>query len=100
LTGNFIAGIWYALIGIFLRNAARMSYQQVLMKQYLEGEPISRFMNQEIITVAPSLSVEDLVEDYIYKHHFKMFPVLEGSELVGCVSSKALSWLDASPQPR
>jgi CBS domain-containing protein len=46
-------------------------------------------MNPDLITVPPSISVEQLVEDYIYKHHFKMFPVLKGgSKLVGCVSTK------------
>jgi predicted transcriptional regulator len=44
-------------------------------------------MNQDIITVAPSISVDELVEGYIYRHHFKMFPVLEGQRLVGCVST-------------
>jgi Zn-dependent protease/CBS domain-containing protein len=89
LVGNFIGGIWYFLIGLFLRNAANMSYKQVLMKQFLGGESVKEFMNPDLITVPPSISVEELVEDYIYKHHFKMFPVLKrGSKLVGCVSTK------------
>ncbi len=87
ITGNIIGGIWYFLIGSFLRNAARASLQQAVMKQYLQGEAVQKFMNKDIITVAPSISVEELVEDYVYKHHFKMFPVLEDQKLVGCVST-------------
>jgi Zn-dependent protease len=86
--GNFIGGLWYLLIGMFLRNAARMSYQQVLMKQYLEGETVRSFMNPSPIGVPSSITVEELVEDYVYKHHFKMFPVMEDSRLVGCVSTR------------
>jgi Zn-dependent protease len=86
--GNVIGGFWYFLIGLFLRNAANMSYQQVLMKQYLEGESVSRFMNQNPITVPSSISIRDLVEDFYYKYHFKMFPVVEDSKLVGCITIK------------
>jgi CBS domain-containing protein len=34
------------------------------------------------------MTVEQLVEDYIYKYHYKMFPVMSGDKLVGCVSTR------------
>ena len=68
--GNVIGGIWWFVIGLFLRNAARMSYRQLELRNALEGEPIGRFMQTDPITVPPSISVEDLVQDYIYKYHF------------------------------
>lgn len=86
LMGNIIGGIWTALIGLFLRNAANMSYQQLLMRQSLEGEPVSRFMSRRPITVSPSISVQTLTQDYIYQHYYKMFPVVEDDSLVGCVT--------------
>jgi Zn-dependent protease/CBS domain-containing protein len=89
LKGNFIGGMWWFLIGMFLRGAAKTSYQQLLLRKALEGEPVKRFMKTDPITVAPSLSVERLVEDYIYKYHYKMFPVIESTDsLVGCVTTK------------
>lgn len=87
LTGNFIGGIWWFLIGMFIRNASQMSYQQVLTRKALEGEKVERFMNQNPVTVNPSLSIKELVEDYIYKFHFKMFPVVEDGRLVGCITT-------------
>src|SRR3989337_1679471 len=42
--GSFIAGFWQFLIGMFLRGAAMASYQQLLTRQSLEGEPVRRFM--------------------------------------------------------
>lgn len=90
-TGNLIGGIWSFLIGVFLQGAARMSYQQVLIRKALEGEQVRRFMKSDPLTVPPSASVRQLVEDYIYKYHFKMFPVTEGSDkLIGCVTTKQL----------
>jgi Zn-dependent protease/CBS domain-containing protein len=88
ITGNPIGGMWYFLIGLFLRNAAQMSYQQLLVRRALEGESVARFMNPEPVTVTPDTTVQDLVENYIYKLHFKMFPVVENGHLEGCVTTR------------
>ena len=85
--GAFIAGFWQFLIGMFLRGAAQASYQQLLMRQGLEGEPVRRFMKSEPVTASSQLSVEQLVENYFYQYHFKMFPVVENGALIGYVST-------------
>jgi Zn-dependent protease/CBS domain-containing protein len=91
LRGNFIGGMWWFLIGMFLQGAAKASFQQLLIRRALEGEPVKRFMKTDPVTVAPSLSLIQLVEDYIYKYHFKMFPVVRDSDkLVGCVTTKQI----------
>jgi CBS domain-containing protein len=71
-----------------VRNAAAMSYQQVLIRQGFEGVPVRRIMNARPVAVAPLLPIADLVQDYFYKFYFKTFPVVEGSRLVGCVSAR------------
>lgn len=86
--GNFIGAMWWFLIGMFLRGAAKASYQQLMVRNALQGEPVRRFMNANPVTVPPSLSVKDLVEDYVYRYHYKMFPVVDDGELLGCVSTK------------
>ena len=84
--GNFIGGMWWFLIGIFLRGAASASYQQLLMHEVLHDQPVRSFMKCDPVTVSPSTSVQEWVEDYVYRHHFKMFPVVEDSNLLGCIS--------------
>jgi Zn-dependent protease/CBS domain-containing protein len=86
--GNIIGGLWMFLIGMFLKSAAQMSYQQLLVRKALEGEKVSRFMNTNPVSVQDSITVEQLVEDYIYKHHYKMFPVMSGDKLVGCITTR------------
>jgi Zn-dependent protease/predicted transcriptional regulator len=86
LLGNLIGGIWLAVIGLFIRGASQSAYQQLIIRKSLEGEKVRRFMKSDPITVSSSLSIEDLVEDYIYKHHFKMYPVVDEGKLVGCVT--------------
>lgn len=87
IRGNFI-GIWQFFIGLFLRNASRMSYRRVLMRHTFEGKPMRNFMQSEPVTVSPTISIKELVENYIYRHHFKMFPVVkEDGKLIGCITT-------------
>lgn len=88
IRGDFIGGVWWFLIGMFLRTASQNSYQQLIMRKELEGESVSRFMNQNPVTVAPSITLNEFVENYVYKLHYKLFPVVDGERLMGCVSVK------------
>ena len=88
LGGNIIAGLWWVLIGLFLRGASRTSYEQLLIQKAFEGEPVLRFMKSDPVTVPRWLSLREFVEEYIYKYHFKMFPVQENDRLVGCVTTR------------
>ena len=88
LGGNFVVGLWWFLIGLFLRNASEMSYRQMIVRKALEGEPIERFMKRDPVWVPASISIGELVHDYIYKYHYQMFPVMRDSKLLGCISTK------------
>jgi Zn-dependent protease len=88
ISGGFIAGIWYFLIGMFIRGAAEMSYRQVILRRALGGEPVSHFMQTDPVTVPPATSVRDLVNDYFYRYHYKMFPVTTDGHLEGCITSR------------
>lgn len=88
-TGNFLGGLWWFLIGMFLRNSAQSAYEQLILRETLQGEPVERFMTTDPVTVKPSISVDDLIKDYVYKYHYKMFPIVEESgQLVGCVTTR------------
>ena len=86
--GYLVSAIWYFLIGSFLRSAAQMSYQQVLLRSALAGEPVRRFMRPGPVLVHPEISIRQLVEDYIYRYDFKVYPVVGASqEVIGCIST-------------
>jgi Zn-dependent protease/CBS domain-containing protein len=89
LRGDFIGGMWWFLIGMFLQGAAKASYQQVITRKALEGTLVRRFMQKNPVIVPSSVSLEDLVDDYIYQYHFKMFPVIqEPDKLIGSITTK------------
>lgn len=100
--GNFIGAVWYFMIGMFLRGASQMSYQQLLIRTALQGEPIRRFMTTAPVTVTPGMSIEQLVDDYVYKYHYKMFPVVTDSErhLAGCISTKDVTNIPRQEWPQ
>jgi predicted transcriptional regulator len=50
-------------------------------------------MRSEPVTVAPSLSIAEWVEDYVYRHHYKMYPVVDGARLLGCITVDSLQGL-------
>jgi Zn-dependent protease len=87
---DFIGGMWMFLIGLFLRHAASMSYRQLMIRRALEGEPVSRFMQQEIHSVPPQATLSEFVDDYVYRYHHKLFPVRDNGSLVGCVTTRKL----------
>jgi CBS domain-containing protein len=90
---ELVGGLWSFLIGMFLRNAANASYQQVVIREILGGEPVSRFMRPDPMTVQRSISVRELVEEYMYRFHYKLFPVMDGDRLVGCVTTSDVKHL-------
>jgi predicted transcriptional regulator len=57
-------------------------------------------MNPNPITVPPSLSIEDLVEHYIYAYHYKMFPVARDGDLLGCVTIQQVKGVPRGEWPR
>jgi Zn-dependent protease len=91
MAGFIFQGIWLALIGLFLKEAAQGSYQQVLVRQALRGERVSRFMNREPIVVPPGVDLRSWVEDYVYRYHRKMFPVASNGQVEGVISTQALA---------
>jgi len=88
LGGNLIGGIWWVLIGMFVRNASRMSYRQMLFRRALEGESIGRFMTTDVVRVSPTMTIREFVENIVYIHHFKMYPVTDGDRLLGCIRTE------------
>ena len=96
LAGNLVGGLWWIILGMFLRSAAQMSYQQLLVRRALEGEAVSFLMEANARTVPPKTSIARFVNDYVYKYHHKMFPVVKDGVLSGCVSTESVKEIPRS----
>lgn len=100
LNGDVLNGVWLGIIGMFLNQAARGTYQQLLLRQALHGEPVRRFMNPEPIVVPPGLTLDRWVEDYVYRYHRKAFPVAADGRLEGFITTSSLGRFPREEWPR
>ena len=99
MTGNFIGGMWWFLIGLFLHGAARASFMQLLTRRAFEGEAVRRFMTPDPVTVGPDASLQAFVEDYLYRSHHDLYPVVEDGRLLGCIGARQLKGVPREDWP-
>lgn len=92
LSGNLF-GLWWVLLGLFINAAASSATYQLQTRQILRGAPISRFMTRDPVAVQPSVTVQDLVDNYFYRYYHDLFPVVEGARLVGSVGLREIKKL-------
>ncbi len=88
--GDFAGGLWIALIGLFLHNAASASYTQLRTRQAMEGQRVHRYMTRNPVSVPPHICIRDVVDDYVYVHGHDMFPVVNGTELLGAIDLRQI----------
>ncbi len=84
--GLLINGLWFILIGWFLKNGAESSLRQTMVSEALAGVAVSDIMTRDVHTVEPDVPLKDLVEDYFSEYKHGGFPVAENSTLLGLVT--------------
>lgn len=85
LTGNFVGGLWWILIGGFIRAAAIGEYERLRIATALKGKTVSQFMTSRVDTVPFDLSLRNFIDDHLYIYGHDVFPVLEGDRAIGTI---------------
>jgi Zn-dependent protease/predicted transcriptional regulator len=85
-TGNWVNGIWLALIGWFLQSAARGSYQQIALQEILKGHTAMEIMSRDCFTISPNISIEIIVNDYILGQGKRCLLVSEDEKVIGLLT--------------
>jgi Zn-dependent protease len=86
--GSFVDGIWLFFIGMFLQNASQVSIQRLMIFKALEGETVRRFMKSNPVTIPENMTIKEIVENYIYRYQYKMYPVVRDGKLVGYLTTR------------
>jgi Zn-dependent protease/predicted transcriptional regulator len=86
LLGNLIGGLWFVLIGSFLRTAAEASRREALVDRSLEGLTVTDLMVSTPQVVEAEESVAGAVERQFLHHGFGGFPVMDDGRPVGILS--------------
>ena len=82
----WFTGLWFVIIGWFLRNAARASYQQVLLRDALVGVTARQLAGHDCSLIPPDLNLMELVQQYVLPTGQSCFPVGWGAGLEGMVT--------------
>jgi Zn-dependent protease/predicted transcriptional regulator len=83
--GILLQGLWPALIGMFLYNAAQNSWRALKLTEDLKDVTVQNAMVRDVVTVPVDSSVKELVENYLLRQRHRRYPVVEGDRLVGTV---------------
>lgn len=84
------SGIWYALIGVFLWNAASQGYEQTVLREMLRGVRVDQLMTRTVQSVPPEASIEEFVVRYVIPLREQTFAVSDGSALLGIITTNHL----------
>ena len=84
--GSWFNGLWFALIGWFMENAAAGSYRQVALQDILQGHTTSEVLTRECSIVSPELTIQQLVNEQILTKGDHCFPVVTDSRTLGLIT--------------
>lgn len=82
---GLVSGLWLAFIGWFLHSASVQGYQQVVVRDILEGIPVERMMKRDASSVSGDITVSHLVQEIMDSDDYA-FVVMEGDQMVGIVT--------------
>jgi len=83
-------GLWLMLIGWFIYTAAQASYQQSTLQETLSGMKVADIMVRDIVTITPSITLEEALNNYFLRNGYGGFPVVDGGKYLGILSLKEL----------
>ena len=86
LPQQWFSGLWLALIGWFLSNAASASYRQARWQEALRGLTAAEAMTSGCPVVSPEVMVSRLVQEYVFLSGHRCFLVTDNSELKGILT--------------
>lgn len=76
------------LVGWFLYTAAQASYQQSALQEALSGVKVKDIMARDLVTISPSITVEEAVNNYFLRYGYGGFPVVEDGKYIGMITLK------------
>jgi CBS domain-containing protein len=85
-SGVLVGGVWFILIGLFLRGMAEGSYHELALRKSLEGTRVEDVMIRDVVTASAGLSLKRAIYDYFLRYGYHGFPVTTNGKVVGVIS--------------
>jgi Zn-dependent protease/CBS domain-containing protein len=86
LAGNWLGGVWFIVIGWFLRNTSEQAYQQLLYRNTLEGTKVGDIVDGSFEGAPPDIPLSELVNQYILGRGQRCVPIVVENNLLGLIT--------------
>jgi Zn-dependent protease/CBS domain-containing protein len=86
LLQNFLGGLWFVILGLFLGRAATTTTEAALLRDSLAGVRVRQLMTREVAAVPAHASLEEMVRETALRRPHTTYPVLTGDEYVGVIT--------------
>jgi Zn-dependent protease/predicted transcriptional regulator len=83
LRGDGLAGLWYVLIGWFLREASVGAQRDARLDEALAGVTVADAMVREFATLPAGLSLAQAARDHFLRTGYGGYPVIRSDSVVG-----------------
>jgi Zn-dependent protease/CBS domain-containing protein len=97
--GAGFGGLWIALIGWFLLEAAGASYAQVKMTEVLRGVRVSDLMARDCAAIDSRSNLQTFVDEYLMRAEQRCFVVTEDGEIIGIITPSEVKEIPRSNWP-
>jgi len=98
LRGSGISGMWYVLIGWFLKDASAGAYQSARVDEALRGVTAADAMVKDPATLPAEISLAEAVHEHFLRTGYGAYPVVRGDAPVGLLCRRDV--LKVPPEDR
>src|SRR6185312_15706349 len=74
---DFIGGLWFVFIGMFLGQAARSATYQNAVLSRIEGVRVVDVMDAEPVAIPGNMTIVDALHEYFLRYRYDWFPVVD-----------------------
>lgn len=97
LNGNVIGGMWIALIGWFLQNAAAASYAETNLRELLRDVTVAQVMTPDCRRIERDVPLDRIVREEVLGAGRRCFVVTDAGRMVGLLTLHEIKGV-AAPQ--
>jgi Zn-dependent protease len=87
-----VSGLWLALIGLFLGQAARATRDQSELTERIHGLTVGDVMDSQPVAVPLGLTLDRVLDEYLLRYRWPWFPVVDADgRLTGLVTLESVN---------
>lgn len=98
-SGAGFAGLWIAIIGWFLLDAAGATYAQVEVNERLRGVKVGDIMSRDCPTVEGRTNLRTFVEEFLLRTGRRCFIVVENDNIAGIITAHEIKEIEPAIRP-